>query len=450
MENEENILGADSAENNSGAESQPAEEFITDEEQGNWEDLGGQPEIGPEGEPTLEANKEADPATAEKSEEDKELEEQLKDVPQSGLVGHLRGLAKTALKTNKSLTAQVTELEGQLETERGVMFRPTVPAEDFESQGKAKAFWDDIATNHPAYYTPMVNDVIRAHLNPEKLIANPGMIPQAALEAIADHWVPQFIEREFGLDRAGFNALVQAHQSGTLNQGSSDSGQPTALSPQQIIEKFNLDAETDKDLIAHLTAQSQTNAEVARMRSQIEKLSQAHTGVTKQQQEAEAQQRVATFDSMITADRQQLLDTAMKSLPRNPDGSVHKDFAHLPGQIKDLVDAALARDGSYSAARDNGRKWFKQPGNPDTAKQLASGDLKKIYGHHKTIVTQIAQAALKPYEELIRAKNLVAQSQRTRIQIPGGTNPTSVTRQPAPQSRPGMSLAERAIARGRQ
>src|SRR6185295_4683754 len=127
-----------------------------------------------------------------------------------------------------------------------------------------------------------------------------------------------------------------------------------------------------------------------------------------------------------------------------------KEFAHLPDQIRDLVEVALSRDAQYTAARDATKKWFRQPGSPETAKRLAGGDLKKLYGHHQTIVTQIAQNALKPYQALIHARGKIEQNQRSRTVIPGGVNPSTGSIRPSPRppvEGSHMSLADRARLR---
>ncbi len=421
-------------------------EYITEENQG-FEDLIATEQPVEDGTPTeVEA---AETAIVEKSDEEKALDEELKAVQPTGLVKHLRGKLSNVFKERGALNARVSELEGELTASQEVMFRPTVPAEEFESSGKGKAFWDEIARDHPAYYTPLVNDVLRAHLNPERMAANPGSVPQGVLDAFAQQWLPRFIQETFGMDVPSFSSLIERHRSGTLGVESNGRGDaPLPVTSEQVAAKYGLDPVTDADLINEMVSKDRDlAAERSRLSSieaQVRKLSETQNGTFKQQQEREAEQRIGQFNELLTSDKKNLLDTALQALPKDPaTGQVLKEFAHLPGQIADLVDVALNRDAQYKASRDATARWFKQPGSAETATALAGGDLKRLHGYHQTLVTQIAKDALAPYQALIHARGQIEQRQRSRVSIPGGGNPSTASsvRAPIPRNPDGRSLS---------
>jgi hypothetical protein len=192
-------------------------------------------------------------------------------------------------------------------------------------------------------------------------------------------------------------------------------------------------------------------AQVPKLQSAIQALQTNSVSGTKQQEEAATNERLATLDQMINADRQSLLDKAMGTLPRDARGQIKPEFAHLPQKIARLVKVALDEDANYTAARDHTRKWFKQPGNVETAKSLAGGDLKKIYGTHQNVITQIVKEELAPYVGKLRAQSQYQQTQAARQMPKGGTSPDLAP--PVPQSVNGRhptDLRSRAQARFQQ
>lgn len=449
MENESNILAGSETQSApgdlSGETNPPADEFITDPT-AQWEDFGDQPresgeqtEAKPDGD---DASKAGSAPAPDETEEEKAINAELQAVPESGRFRAMRSMLVGAQK-------QAKELEAELETARGVMFRPTVPAEEFSSTGRAKEFLDDIAKNHPAYYAPIVQDMIRTELTPERLQA--GLIPEPTFNALASvftsHWLPDFLSKTFGVGVDEFSQMIERHR--TAADPSVNRGQPTGLSPQELTDLgLNPDADTDKPIIAALTAERQRAAgvtsEVAQLRQMVTKLTEAQTGTVKQREESAQAERVAAFEARLSADRQSLLDQHLKRIPRDAQGNIVKGYEHLPGQIADRVELTLGRNPDYQAKRGHAAKWFKQPGSVDTAMQLASGDLKGIYAHHKVEIAKIVAQELAPYAQLIRANGALETERRARTIPAGGTSPSNETEaglRPINGRRP--SLAER-------
>jgi hypothetical protein len=369
----------------------------------------------------------------EKSEEEKQLDEEIKKLQAenpTGLARHLRNVSAGALRGKREAEARVVELEQALEARDSVLFKPSLPAEEFVAQNKPKEFWDKLAEDNPAYYEPMVRDVLRTHLDPVRMASSPeyveGIMP-VLTDIFAQLWFPNFIQETFGVDVKGFEGLLAQHQSGqfnTPNFSTPNQSLPGAqVTPQAIAEKFGIDAETDPELFGFISQSVASQNRMGQLEKALQTL-QANAGNgTKQQEEAETNLRLSTFDSMITADINNLLETGLKALPRDASGQVKKEFAHLPKKIERLVKVALDETTNYTSARDHAKKWFKQPGNVETAKSLAGGDLKKIYGTHQTVITQIIKEELAPYVDRLRTQSQFEQSQRTRQQPKGGVSP---------------------------
>lgn len=460
MENESNIpTGTETIADAgaSSAETLPSdEEYITDFT-APMEDFGDPPrEQAAEGAEAKTEGAEAESSIAdtdaarpsddkvEQTDEEKAVDEELKAAPESGRFGMLRKIAARELNRSKSL-------EAELETARGVMFRPTVPAEDFVAQGKAKEFWDDIAKNHSAYYTPMVQDMLRVELNTERLAS--GVIPQPVADVLADvfakSWLPHFLTEQYGIDLPTFQTILERSRSG---ESATSEVQPTKLSPQEIVD-LALDPaiEADRKIIARIEqgnrpAVKPVDPEIAQLRAQYSKLLKAQNGTVKQREEAAATERINAFESLLSADRQGLLDEHLKRIPRDSTGNILKGYEHLPAQIADRVELVLSRNTDYKAKRDHAAKWYKQPGSVETAKSLASGDMKGIYQHHKVVVGQIVAQELAPYADRINAVKALETERRTKQILPGGSSPTheaEAALRPQVSRRP-MTLAERA------
>lgn len=459
MENESNIPTGTETIADAGALSgetlPPDEEYITDftapmEEFGDAprEQAASETDEKPAGAEDESSKEVTDTSTkpddkVAQTEEEKAVDEELKAAPESGRFGMLRKIAARELNRSKSL-------EAELETERGVMFRPTVPAEDFVSQGKAKEFWDDIAKNHSAYYTPMVQDMIRVELSTERL--GQGDIPQPVADALSDvfakSWLPHFLTEQYGIDLPTFRSVIEKYRAGE----SSIEVQPTKLSLQELTD-LSLDPNdnADKRIIARIERGNQptvkpVDPEIAQLRAGYQKLLEAQNGNVKQAEAAAASERINAFESLLSADRQSLLDEHLKRIPRDSTGNILKGYEHLPQQIADRVELVLSRNADYKAKRDHAAKWYKQPGSVDTAKHLAAGDMKGIYAHHKVTVAQIVAQELAPYADRINAVKALETERRTKQILPGGSSPTheaEAALRPRMSRRP-MTLAERA------
>lgn len=398
-----------------------------------------------------EARTEEAATSGQETEEEKQLNEEIQKLQAenpSGLPKHLRNVASGALRGKREAEAKVVELEQELQTRDAVLFRPSLPAEEFVAQGKPKEFWDSIHKDYPGYYEPMVVDVIKTHLDPSRMQTEPGYMEAVMpllTDVFAQKWFPDFIQQTFGLDTNGFNALLAQHQAGAFQPGQSQPGAP--INPQQIAERFGIDAEADPDLYNYLTQSAASQARMNQLEKLVQSLQNTQGDSVKQQQEAAVTERINTFDSMITADRQNTLDIALKSLPRDASGQIKKEFAHLPQKIGRLIKVALDEDTNYSASRDHAKKWFRQPGNVETAKQLAGGDLKKLYGIHQNLIKQIVNEELTPYVNQIRTQSQFEHTQRAQQLPKGGGNP-DIAIQPAPQNPGGRPLTLRDRARG--
>lgn len=455
MEGEE-ITGANPSENEPEAIETP---LIEDEDAQPWETFGEErpAEEEPEGETKEGEDSEDKPEEAEpeeKTEEEKQLDEELKKLgadpeQMKGVTRHLRNVSKGLLKAKAQLTADNTRLQTELEAAQGVMFRPTLPAEEFAAQGKPKEFWDGIAKEYPGYHDALVTEAMRPYLTPANLAT--GALPEPVVTALQDvfakEWLPGFIKHTFAMGVDEFSTLIESHKNGTLY--AHNSGSPSLASPEQLIQQLGLNPDSPEDapMVAQIRQLAATAGEVNQLKTTVKSLVETQkTGSTKAQ-ESEAESRVASLESMLQADIDNLLGIAMKGLPRNPDGSVHKDYAHLPQKIARLVKVELGETPEYTTTRDHTKKWFKQPGSVETAKTLAASDLRKLYARHKQIVTAVANQELAPYVEKLRLSKQVETNQRERKVIPGGVNPSLSTGSAPPAARPAArppTLAERA------
>jgi hypothetical protein len=151
----------------------------------------------------------------DKTDEEKKLDEEIQRLQAenpTGLPKHLRSVAQGALRGKRNAEAQVAELTQQLESQSNTLFRPTLPAEEFVAQGKPKEFWDNIAKEYPGYYEPMVNDVLRAHLDPQRLQANPDSAPPVLFDIFANQWLPISFNRRSGWTLRG--SATSSHSTG--------------------------------------------------------------------------------------------------------------------------------------------------------------------------------------------------------------------------------------------
>lgn len=417
-----------------------------------------------------DADKEDAASESEKTEEEKALEAELKALqdanPGKSPGSYLRRLAEGALKSKQAAEARVTELETELADATGVSFRPTVPAEEF----KADDYWKDVITNHAAYYPAMAKDIIQTHLDPVRFRTEPGYaeaIMPVIQQVFVERWLPEFVQSEYGLDLPTYErittAAIQAHLNGgampvfgtqtpTGFQPAATSGN-TQTTEQQIKEKFGVEAEKEPELYNALKQGLDASVQIAAMQvaqanmlKQVEALKTAQGSGTKQQEEAAATARVAEFDSMVAADRQRQLDTALKAVPRDSNGRILKEYAHLPKKIERLAKVELGEDAGYGANHGHAQKWFKQPGNADSAKKLASADLKAIFAKHQAVISRIAAEELQPYVDKIRLSGQVQQQQRAQNPLKGGeglSTPVPTNGQ-LPQRRRPETTAERA------